>query len=93
MLAVSALAALPLARATDAPAPASAAVNPRLDEIRKQRMTQLDQTLSLTPEQKAQITAIWDKAEKQISDSGAARRMRRHRREALKEVRGVLTPE
>jgi Spy/CpxP family protein refolding chaperone len=74
----------------------------RMKEMREQRLKQLDETLGLTPEQKARINAIWDKAE---ADAAAARQdaadaklgHRLKQRKAIKavrkEVRGVLTPE
>lgn len=66
-------------------------------------MKQLDEKLSLTADQKAQINAIWDKAEQ---DARAARddaaatakeerraKMREGMKAVREQVRGVLTPE
>lgn len=65
-------------------------------------MQQMDETLHLTAEQKAQIVAIWDKAEQQgrelrQEEKATMEDRRAKRREAMKamreQVRAVLTPE
>ena len=96
----------PLVRAADATPPPPPADAPpphhRLKEMRERRMKHLDENLALTVEQKAQINAIWDKAEAEAKamheEAGAAAEERRgKRREAMKairaQVREVLTPE
>ena len=102
------LLALPLAascfvQAAEPTAGAPNAEHSRMQDMRERRLKKLDAKLNLTAAQKAQINAIWDKAE---ADARAARKetastaksdMREKRREALKaahqEVRAVLTPE
>lgn len=70
--------------------------------MRDRRMKHLDEQLALTPEQKTQIYAIWDKAEKETGalrhDSTVSADDRKTKRRAIlkathDEVRGVLTPE
>jgi Spy/CpxP family protein refolding chaperone len=89
--------------ASDAPPAAPAGDHPRMQEMRERRMKQLDEKLSLTADQKAQINAIWDKAEADAraareDASATAKEDRRAKvRESMKavrqQVRGVLTPE
>lgn len=82
---------------------APSAEHPRMQEMRERRLKKLDAKLNLTAEQKAQINAIWDKAEagaraaRQDAASTAKSDLREKRRETMKaahqEVRAVLTPE
>jgi Spy/CpxP family protein refolding chaperone len=95
---------MPLMRAAEPAAATSTAPaqHPRAAQMRERRMTRLDEQLALTPEQKAQIAAIWDKAEKESAalrhDAAVTAGDRKtKRRVAMKsaraEVRAVLTPE
>lgn len=105
-LAFALLAVTPAIRAeTTAPSSATPSQNPKWQQMREQRLQQLDQTLHLTADQKAKINAIWDKAAEDakasIKDEKAGRRAmraeRRERRQMLRQtqqqIRGVLTPE
>ena len=97
------LAASCFVQAAEPTAGAPNAEHSRLQDLRERRLKKLDAKLNLTAAQKAQINAIWDKAE---ADARAARKeaastakndMREKRRETMKavrqEVRAVLTPE
>jgi Spy/CpxP family protein refolding chaperone len=83
-------------------APAAQPAGSRFKEMRERRLQQLDEKLHLTPEQKARIQEIWDKAEAEgktlHEEQTAANRERRAKRRDImrtthQEVRGVLTPE
>jgi len=113
LLSLSALAAAPLVRADEPPAPPPPALpaangdHPRMDPAkrREHRLQELNEKLSLTPDQQAQIKAIWDKAEQQgkalraqgdeLRAQGAD--LRAKGAEVMKathaQVRAVLTPE
>ena len=110
LLSLSALAAAPLVRADEpppTPAPAATADHPRRDpaKMREHRMQELNEKLALTPDQQAQIKAIWDQAEvqgKALREQGAdlreqAQDLRAKGMEVMKasraQVRAVLTPE
>ena len=103
------LLAMPLAVSVGVVKAADAAPNgggpdrARMQEMREQRMKQLDEKLSLTAEQKIKINAIWAKtakdarAAREEATEEAGKEIRAKRREAMKaaqqEVRAVLTPE
>lgn len=101
--ALALLAVLPVARAAETNPPPPAQEQPqRMQQMREQRMKQLDEKLHLTAEQKAKITAIWDKAAEEgraaRQEANALKReQRKERREVMKasrqDIRGVLTPE
>lgn len=110
LLSLTALAAAPLMRADETPPPpgppapaaatAATADHPRRDpaKMREQRMQVLNEKLSLTPDQQAQIKAIWDQAEvqgKALRAQGAD--LRAKGMEVMKatraQVRATLTPE
>ena len=90
-------------RAADDANAAPAGDHPRMQEMREQRLKKLDEKLNLTADQKAQITAIWDKAEtdaraaRQDANAEAKAERRTKMREGMKavrqQVRAVLTPE
>ena len=108
LLSLTALTVAPLALATEPPpGPPAAGEHPRRDpaKMREHRMQELNEKLALTPDQQAQIKAIWDQAEAQakalraeaaeLRAEGADLRARGW--EVMKttraQVRGVLTPD
>jgi Spy/CpxP family protein refolding chaperone len=95
-------AAMPVSRAEEQTAAGSDKAPPRVEQMRAERMKQLDEKLHLTAEQKAKIEAIWKEAGDEVKEQRQAERqalrerrkqMREARKETQAQVRAVLTPE